>query len=60
MDNPIIRSSFFVTPKSYTELDQMIKNSGTPEEQRLVYLGAMMALNLAHDLVEAQHVKEQV
>ena len=60
MNNPVIRSSFFATPKDYTELDQMIKNVGTPEEQRLVYLGAMMALNLAHNLVEELHVKENV
>jgi hypothetical protein len=32
----------------------MIRNIGTGEEQRLVYLGAMMALNLAHKLVEEQ------
>jgi hypothetical protein len=60
MNNPVIHSSFFATPKDYTELDQMIKNVGTPEEQRLVYLGAMMALNLAHNLVEELHVKESV
>jgi hypothetical protein len=32
----------------------MIRNIGTAEEQRLVYLGSMMALNLAHKLVEEQ------
>jgi hypothetical protein len=60
MINPVIRSSLFVTPKDYTDLDQIIRNIGTPEEQRLVYLGTMMALNLAHDLVEELHVKETV
>ena len=57
MTNPIIRSSLFATPKDYTELDQMIRNIGTPEEQRLAYLGAMMAFNLANKLIEDQ-VKE--
>ena len=54
MTNPIIRSSLFVTPKDFADLDRMIRNIGTPEEQRLVYLGTMMALNLAHKLVEEQ------
>jgi hypothetical protein len=54
MTNPIIRSSLFVTPKDFADLDRMIRNIGTPEEQRLVYLGSMMALNLAHKLVEEQ------
>lgn len=54
MSNPIIRSSLFVTPKDFADLDRMICNIGTGEEQRLVYLGAMMALNLAHKLVEDQ------
>ena len=34
--------------------------SGNDNERRLVYLGAMMALNLAHDLVEELHIKENV
>ena len=54
MTNPIIRSSLFVTPKDFADLDRMIRNIGTAEEQRLVYLGSMMALNLAHKLVEEQ------
>ena len=54
MTNPVIRSSLFVTPKDFADLDRMIRNIGTGEEQRLVYLGAMMALNLAHKLVEEQ------
>jgi hypothetical protein len=54
MLNPIIRSSLFRTPKDFADLDRMIRNIGTTEEQRLVYLGSMMALNLAHKLVEDQ------
>jgi hypothetical protein len=54
MSNPIIRSSLFVTPKDFADLDRMIRNIGTGEEQRLVYLGTMMALNLADKLVEDQ------
>lgn len=55
MSNPIPRSGLFVTPNSFEELMAMTENSsGDDNERRLVYLGAMMALNLAHKLVEDQ------
>lgn len=55
MDNPIPRSGLFVTPSSIEELMSMTENSsGNDNERRLVFLGAMMALNLAHKLVEDQ------
>ena len=61
MKNPIPKSNMFVTPRSLEDLAQMIGDiSGSAEEQRLVWLGASMALNLAHDMVETQHCKEQV
>lgn len=53
MSNPIPRSDLFVTPVSFEELMLMTENcTGDNNERRLVYLGAMMALNLAHKLVE--------
>ena len=52
MDNPIVRSGFFATPKDYEDLADMIKNSGTPEEQRLAWFGASLALNMAHQLID--------
>jgi hypothetical protein len=42
----------FVTPNSLAELAEMIDQIGTPEEQRMAWLGASMALNLAHMLHE--------
>ena len=60
MINPITKSNLFVTPSSFEELNELIENIGSPEEKRMAWLGAMMAWNLAHDLVESAHVKEQV
>lgn len=55
MINPIPRSGLFVTPDSFEELMKMTEGcSGSDQERRLVFLGAMMALNLAHKLVEEQ------
>jgi hypothetical protein len=41
-------------------LTEIIENIGSAEEKRMAWLGAMMAWNLAHDLVESAHIKEQV
>ena len=61
MKNPIPRSGLFATPDSFEELMMLTENcSGDDNERRLVYLGAMMALNLSHKLVEELHVQEAV
>jgi hypothetical protein len=61
MKNPIPHSNLFVTPDSFEELLSMTENcTANDNERRLVYLGAMMALNLSHKLVEELHVKEGV
>jgi hypothetical protein len=52
MINPIEKNNLFVTPDSFEELSQALNTIGSPEEQRLAWFGAMMALNLAHDLIE--------
>jgi hypothetical protein len=52
MSNPIPQNKMFVTPTSIGDLAEMIESIGTPEEQRLAWLGASMALNLAHMLHE--------
>ena len=52
MSNPIPNSKMFATPTSFEELTEMIENIGSAEEKRLAWLGAMLALNLAHDLIE--------
>lgn len=60
MKNPIPHSNLFVTPDSLEELLLMTENVSNDNERRLVYFGAMMALNLSHKLVEELHVKEGV
>ena len=52
MTNPIPLNGMFVTPHSLADLAEMIDQIGTPEEQRMAWLGASMALNLAHMLHE--------
>jgi len=48
--NPIIRSSLFLTPISYAELDQIIQS--LPEEQQaLAYRISMITSNLCNKLV---------
>ena len=55
MGNPIPHSNLFVTPGSFEELMEMSQNcTGDDIERRLVFLGAMMALNLAYKLIEDQ------
>ena len=60
MKNPIPHSNLFVTPDSLEDLLFMTENVSNDNERRLVYFGAMMALNLSHKLVEELHVKEGV
>ena len=60
MKNPIPHSNLFVTPDSLEELLLMTENVSNDNERRLVYFGAMMALNLSHKLVEELHIKEGV
>ena len=52
MTNPIPLNGMFVTPNSLAELAELMDQIGTPEEQRRAWLGASMALNLAHMLHE--------
>jgi cell division protein FtsL len=56
MTNPIPKNNFFATPESMQALeDQIMKFTG--QERMIAMVAAMMALNLAHDLV-AQSQKE--
>jgi hypothetical protein len=52
MSNPIPLNGMFATPNSIEDLTAMLESIGTPEEQRMAWLGASMALNLAHMLHE--------
>ena len=60
MINPIPKSNLFTTPADMDHLVRLLNECGTKEEQRMAWFGAMMAFNLAHDLVEQLHIKETV
>jgi hypothetical protein len=60
MNNPIPKSNLFTTPADMDHLVMLLNSCGTKEEQRMAWFGAMMALNLAHNIVEELHVKENV
>jgi hypothetical protein len=60
MNNPIPKSNLFTTPADMDHLVLLLNSCGTAEEQRMAWFGAMMALNLAHNMVEELHVKESV
>lgn len=60
MQNPIPRSGLFTTPADLEHLTVLLNSCGTAEEQRMAWYGAMMALNLAHAMVEELHIEEGV
>ena len=57
--NPIIRSSLFLTPISYAELDQIIK-SLPEEEQALAYRISMLTSNLCNKLVNEEILSKDI
>ena len=54
MINPIPTSGLWMTPADMDHLTRLLNESGSAEEQRMAWYGAMLALNLAHRLVETQ------
>ena len=60
MNNPIPKSNLFTTPADMDHLVLLLNSCGTTEEQRMAWFGAMMAFNLAHNMVEELHVKESI
>ena len=52
MTNPIPHSNLWMTPADIDHLTRLLNESGTKEEQRMAWYGAMLALNLAHILHE--------
>ncbi len=57
MNNPILRSRLFATPKDLDDLDQMIRSLNTASERAIAYEYTMFAFNLAHELVEQEKAK---
>jgi hypothetical protein len=60
MLNPIPKSNLWATPADMDHLTRLLNESGSKEEQRMAWYGAMLALNLAHDVVEKLHIEENV
>jgi len=57
MQNPIPKTGLFATPQSLEQLMEYCQRfSG--QERIIAITVATMALNLAHDLIEQQHVAE--
>jgi hypothetical protein len=52
MTNPIPTSGLWMTPTDMDHLTRLLNESGSAEEQRMAWYGAMLALNLAHQLHE--------
>jgi hypothetical protein len=52
--NPIPKSNLWMTPADMDHLVLLLNESGSAEEQRMAWYGAMLALNLAHNLVEKE------
>jgi len=52
MANPIPHSNLWMTPADMDHLTRLLNESGSKEEQRMAWYGAMLALNLAHMLHE--------
>jgi hypothetical protein len=60
MNNPIPHSNLWMTPADMDHLTRLLNESGSKEEQRMAWYGAMLALNLAHMLHEHALAKEKV
>ena len=52
MKNPLFKSSLFVTPESFEELQNMIEQYSNSSEKSLAYQVSMFTMNLCHKLVE--------
>ena len=57
--NPIIRSSLFITPVSYEDLNKIIKSLPL-EEQELAYRFAMLTSNLCNKLVNDEILSRDI
>jgi hypothetical protein len=60
MSNPIPHSNLWMTPADMDHLTRLLNESGSKEEQRMAWYGAMLALNLAHMLHEKSLATETV
>ena len=57
--NPIIRSSFFITPTSYEDLNNIIE-SLPAEERALAYRISVLSFNLCNKLVNDEILSKDI
>jgi hypothetical protein len=60
VNNPIPKSGLWMTPADMDHLTLLLNECGSAEEQRMAWYGAMLALNLAHDLVDRDILNKEV
>jgi hypothetical protein len=60
VQNPIPKSGLWMTPADLEHLTVLINECGSAEEQRMAWYGAMLALNLAHELVEDNILSKEI
>jgi hypothetical protein len=60
VNNPIPKSGLWMTPADTDHLTRLLNECGSKEEQRMAWYGAMLALNLAHDLVDREILNKEV
>ena len=58
MNNPIPHSNLWTTPADMDHLVRLLNESGSREEQRMAWYGAMLMANLCHDLVAEQYAHD--
>jgi hypothetical protein len=61
VQNPIPQSNLWITCESIEALMERVQGSTSdPNELRMIMLGAMLALNTAHYLVETEILNQEV
>jgi cell division protein FtsL len=59
VNNPIQKNNFFATPESMQALEAQIM-SFTGQERMVAMVAAMMALNLAHEIIEKEILSKEI
>jgi len=60
VQNPIPKSGLWMTPADFEHLTRLLNECGSIEEQSKAWYGAILALNLAHRLVEDEILSKEV
>ena len=60
VQNPIPKSGLWDTPADMDHLTRLLNECGSAEEQKMAWYGAMLALNLAHRLVQDEILSKDI